>query len=89
MLGPMLIALIAVHSLWLVISVLVYLRGGYRPPLVLPAFAVTMAWSQTVSWLPTKSQHVRVYSVMIGFALLLVRPSGYSSSKGPRRPSSR
>src|SRR5208337_3057750 len=32
-LWPMLIALIAVLSLWLLISVLVYVRGGYRPPL--------------------------------------------------------
>ncbi len=75
-LWPMLIALIAVLSLWLLISVLVYVRGGYRPPLVLPglALAVAMAWSQTVSWLPTKSQHVRVYSVVIGFVLLLNAP---------------
>lgn len=75
-LWPMLIALVTVLSLWLVISVLVYQRGGYRPPLVLPALAlaVIMAWTQTLSWLPTMNQSVRIYSSLIGFALLLGVP---------------
>ena len=75
-LWPMLIALLTVLSLWLVISVLVYQRGGYRPPLILPALAIAviMAWSQTVAWLPTKSQLVQGYTATIGFALLLGVP---------------
>src|SRR5208337_737137 len=40
MLWPMLIAVVAVVALWLVISVLIYKRGGYQPPLVLPALAL-------------------------------------------------
>jgi len=75
-LWPMLLALLTVLSLWLVISVLVYQRAGYRPPLILPALAiaVTMAWSQTVAWLPTKSQLVQGYTATIGFALLVGVP---------------
>jgi hypothetical protein len=75
-LWPMLIAVVAVVALWLVISVLIYERGGYRPPLLLPAIAlaVIMAWSQTVCWLPIKSQLVHGYSMVIGIYLLLGVP---------------
>jgi len=73
---PMLIALLTVLSLWLVISVLVYQRGGYRPPVVLPALAlaVIMIWNQTVCWMPIKSQLVQGYTATIGYALLLGVP---------------
>ena len=70
---PMLIAVVVAVALWLAIAVLIYHRGGYRPPLVLPAvaIAVAMAWLQTICWLPIKSQLVRVYLMMIGFGVLL------------------
>ena len=49
---------------------------SYRPPLVLPAMAlaVIMAWSQSVCWLPIKSQLVHGYSMVIGIYLLLGVP---------------
>jgi hypothetical protein len=75
-LWPMLIAVVAVVALWLVISVLIYERGGYRPPVLLPAvaLAVLVAWNQTICWMPIKSQLVLVYSMMIGLMLLLGAP---------------
>jgi hypothetical protein len=73
---PMLITVVGSVALWLVIAVLIYHRGGYRPPLLLPAvgIAVTMAWLQTICWLPIKSQLVRVYLLLIGFCVLLGAP---------------
>ncbi len=80
MIWPMLIAVVAVVALWLVISVLIYERGGYRPPLVLPALAIAVitAWNQTICWMPIKSKLVQVYShddwldAAAGRALLLL-----------------
>ena len=64
-------------ALWLTIAVLIFHRGGYRPPLVLPAvaIAVAMAWIQTICWLPIRSQLVRVYLLIIGFYVLLGAPA--------------
>ena len=75
-LWPMLVAVAFTVALWLAIAVLIYQRGGYRPPLVLPtlAIAVGMAWLQTICWLPIKSPLVRTYLTLIGIALLLVGP---------------
>jgi hypothetical protein len=75
-LWPMLIAVGAVVALWLIISVLIYERGGYQPPLRLPAIAlaVIVAWNQTACWMPIKSQLVRVNSITIGLTLLLGAP---------------
>ncbi len=75
-LWPMLIAVVAVVALWLVISVLIYGRGGYRPPLLLPALAIAAitAWNQALCWAPIKSHLVQVYSMTIGLMLLLGVP---------------
>lgn len=74
---PMLIAVVVTVALWLAIAFLIYRRGGYRPPLVLPAMAiaVSMAWLQTICWLPIKSPLVRNYLLIIGFWLLLIAPA--------------
>lgn len=76
-LWPMLIALVTVLTLWLIIAVLIYRRGGYRPPLLLPALAlaVIMAWTQTLSWMPPMNKQVRIYLAMIGFTVLAGLPS--------------
>ena len=76
-LWPLLFSVIAVVALWLVISVLIYERGGYRPPLLVPAIAlaVIMAWIQAVCWLPIKSKLLQVYALSIGLMLLLGAPS--------------
>jgi len=75
-LWPMLIAVVAVVALWLVISVLIYQRGGYRPPLLLPALAIAVitVWNQTLCWMPIKSILLQVYSMTIGLMLLLGVP---------------
>ena len=74
---PMLIAVLVVVALWLAVAILIYQRGGFRPPLVLPALAiaVAMAWLQAICWLPIKSPLVRTYLTLIGLALLLVAPA--------------
>ena len=53
---PLLIAVLTTVLLWLAVAVLIYHRGGYRPPLVLPAaaLAVCVAWIQTACWLPIR-----------------------------------
>ena len=74
---PMLFAIVAVVGLWLVIAVLIYQRGGYRPPLILPAiaFAVLMAWFQAVSWFAFRSPIVHAYSIIIGLYILIGVPA--------------
>ena len=73
----MLIAVLVVVALWLAVAILIYQRGGFRPPLVLPALAiaVAMAWLQAICWLPIKSPLVRTYLTLIGLALLLEAPA--------------
>jgi hypothetical protein len=73
---PMLIGATVVVSLWLIVSLLIYARGGYRPALVLPAMALAIAaaWNQVVAWSPIKSYLVRVYGAILGYWLLIGWP---------------
>jgi hypothetical protein len=73
---PMLIAVVAVVSLWLIVALLAYGRGGYRPPLVLPALALVIAvtWNQVVAWSPIKSYILRIYGAILGYWLLIGWP---------------
>src|SRR5437764_1367848 len=66
---PLLITVVTAVALWLAISVLIYQRGGYRPPLVLPALAlaVCIAWIQTICWLPIRSPLIRQNVLFLGF----------------------
>jgi hypothetical protein len=73
---PLLISVFTVLMLWLAIAGLIYYRGGYRPPLAVPAvaLAVCIAWIQTSCWLPIKSPLVRVCLLLFGFDALLGLP---------------
>jgi hypothetical protein len=73
---PMLIAVTTVVALWLIVSVLIYARGGYRPPLILPALAlvIAVAWNQVVAWSPIRSYMVRIYGAMLGYWALIGWP---------------
>jgi hypothetical protein len=73
---PLLIAVSTTVILWLVVAVLVFGRGGYQPPLTLPAIAlaVCVAWIQTACWLPLKSPLIRVYLLLLGLSLLFCAP---------------
>lgn len=80
---PMLFTIVAVVGLWLIIAVLIYQRGGYRPPLILPAlaFAVVIAWCQAVSWVAFKSPVVHAESIIIGLYILLGTPAWLLTSE--------
>ena len=80
---PMLFTIGAVVVLWLIIAVLIYQRGGYRPPLILPAiaFAVLMAWCQAVSWFVFKSPLVHAESIIVGLYILLGVPAWLLTSE--------
>jgi hypothetical protein len=73
---PLLISVLTVVTLWLAIAVLIYYRGGYQPPLSLPAVALALcvAWIQTACWLPVNSPLIRVYVLLLGFAALIGLP---------------
>jgi hypothetical protein len=74
---PLLLGVLSVVTLWLAIAGLIYQRGGYRPPLVLPAMAlaVCIAWIQTVCWMPIKNPLIRSYVMIMGICMLLVVPA--------------
>ncbi len=76
-LWPMLVSMAVIVVLWLVISVFIYQRGGYHPPVLLPAIAlaVTVAWNQAMCWMPFRSQLVQVYCMLAGLGLLVGLPS--------------
>jgi hypothetical protein len=76
---PLLISVVTIVTLWLAIAGLIYYRGGYRPPLAVPAaaLAVCVAWIQTACWLPVNSPLIRVYLLLLGFSVLLGVPGWF------------